>query len=88
MFNFFLIETIICTACRGSYKLQNRFVIETIICTALRGSYKLQNSFVIETIICTACRGSYKLQNSFLKVLRLFEFRIDISRLFKFYRHV
>ena len=39
------------------------------------------NFFVIETSVCTACRGSYKLQNIFLKVLRLFEFRIDISRL-------
>ena len=40
------------------------------------------NSFVIETIICTTRRGSYKLQNTFFKGLRLFELRIDISRLF------
>ena len=39
------------------------------------------NNVNIEAIICTVKRGSY-IQDTFLKILKLSEFRIDLSRLF------
>ena len=39
------------------------------------------SSFIVETIICSTRKGSYILQNIFLNLLKLFELRIDISRL-------
>ena len=39
------------------------------------------SSFIVETIICSTRKGFYILQNISLNLLRLFELRIDISRL-------